>query len=201
MTRLYPCCIEVSNGDKISSFRVRKSNSRRMNIAILGTRGIPARYGGFETFAEHLAKRLVARGHTVSVYCRRPFTKSDDVFDSRIRRVILPGTSSKHFDTLINYGAEVPAGGSNGLSAQLPEERYFLYVSRLEPENNPELVLQAYQRVSTDWPLVILGSNAYRPEYVKQLRSLADDRVLFPGAIYGDGYWVLVKNAGVSVYA
>ena len=34
-----------------------------MRIAILGTRGIPASYGGFETFAEHLATRLVARGH------------------------------------------------------------------------------------------------------------------------------------------
>src|SRR5437870_2804291 len=41
-----------------------------MRIAILGTRGIPARYGGFETFAEELATRLAARGHRVSVYCR-----------------------------------------------------------------------------------------------------------------------------------
>ncbi len=41
-----------------------------MRIAILGTRGIPARYGGFETFAEELAWRLVERGHTVTVYCR-----------------------------------------------------------------------------------------------------------------------------------
>src|SRR5688572_31243085 len=41
-----------------------------MRIAILGTRGIPASYGGFETFAEHLSTRLVARGHEVTVYCR-----------------------------------------------------------------------------------------------------------------------------------
>ncbi|RIK81935.1 hypothetical protein DCC62_01035, partial [candidate division KSB1 bacterium] len=34
-----------------------------MNIAIMGIRGIPANYGGFETFAEHLATRLVKRGH------------------------------------------------------------------------------------------------------------------------------------------
>ena len=42
----------------------------RMRIAILGTRGIPANYGGFETFAQELSTRLVARGHDVSVYCR-----------------------------------------------------------------------------------------------------------------------------------
>ena len=39
-----------------------------LRIAILGTRGIPAGYGGFETFAEQLATRLVARGHRVTVY-------------------------------------------------------------------------------------------------------------------------------------
>ena len=54
-----------------------------MNIAIVGTRGIPARYGGFETLADQLSKRLVERGHTVTVYCRKPFTSPDDVFDSR----------------------------------------------------------------------------------------------------------------------
>lgn len=41
-----------------------------MKIAIAGTRGIPARYGGFETFAEELAIRLAARGHAVTVYGR-----------------------------------------------------------------------------------------------------------------------------------
>jgi glycosyltransferase involved in cell wall biosynthesis len=41
-----------------------------MRIAILGTRGIPSRYGGFETFAEELSTRLVRRGHDVTVYCR-----------------------------------------------------------------------------------------------------------------------------------
>ncbi|MGH9916566.1 MAG: DUF1972 domain-containing protein, partial [Pyrinomonadaceae bacterium] len=38
-----------------------------MHLAILGTRGIPANYGGFETFAERLSTRLVARGHQVTV--------------------------------------------------------------------------------------------------------------------------------------
>ncbi len=40
-----------------------------MKLAILGTRGIPARYGGFETFAEELSYRLVSRGVEVTVYC------------------------------------------------------------------------------------------------------------------------------------
>lgn len=40
-----------------------------MKVAILGTRGIPARYGGFETFAERLAVGLVERGFRVTVFC------------------------------------------------------------------------------------------------------------------------------------
>jgi glycosyltransferase involved in cell wall biosynthesis len=46
-----------------------------MKIAIAGTRGIPAHYGGFETFAEELSVRLVARGHDVVVYGRKPLFK------------------------------------------------------------------------------------------------------------------------------
>ena len=39
-----------------------------MRIAIIGTRGIPNHYGGFEECATHLAQRWVSMGHEVSVY-------------------------------------------------------------------------------------------------------------------------------------
>jgi len=38
----------------------------------MGTRGVPAKYGGFETAVEEIGKRLVARGYEVTVYCRNP---------------------------------------------------------------------------------------------------------------------------------
>jgi glycosyltransferase involved in cell wall biosynthesis len=47
---------------------------RGLRIAIIGSRGIPAGYGGFETFAEELAPRLVELGHHVTVYCRKGYT-------------------------------------------------------------------------------------------------------------------------------
>jgi len=43
-------------------------NRKQLNIAILGTRGIPNRYGGFEECAEQISWRMVARGHSVTVY-------------------------------------------------------------------------------------------------------------------------------------
>ena len=42
---------------------------------MLGTRGIPAAYSGFETAVEHLAERFSARGHEVTVYCRPHMTE------------------------------------------------------------------------------------------------------------------------------
>jgi glycosyltransferase involved in cell wall biosynthesis len=275
-----------------------------MNIAILGTRGIPNRYGGFEAFAEKLSQRLVSHGHQVTVYCRRPFTRPGDekLLDPRIRRVILPTISSKHLDTaahtllsvahvvftsadvvlicnvanaplawiprlfatpvvlnvdgldrrrrkwgwlarafirlceitsaftpsrvvtdslanqeyyrrrysknttMIGYGAEPPQSQRVFAESQLERlgltpRQYVLYVSRLEPENNPELVLRAYERVNARWPLVMVGSSTYEPAYEQSLKSLAGRRVIFTGAIYGDGYWELQQNAGVFIFA
>ena len=67
-----------------------------MRLAILGTRGVPPRYGGFETFAAELGRRLVARGHDVSVYCR------DDGGDEweGIHRIVLPSIGHKYFETV-----------------------------------------------------------------------------------------------------
>lgn len=43
--------------------------AKPLNIGIVGTRGVPNKYGGFEAFAEQLAPWLAARGHRVVVYC------------------------------------------------------------------------------------------------------------------------------------
>lgn len=50
----------------------------RSHLNILGTRGIPAAHGGFETFAEKLALHLVGQGQSVTVYCQSPHGKDLD---------------------------------------------------------------------------------------------------------------------------
>ena len=268
-----------------------------MKIAILGTRGIPNRYGGFERFAEQISSRFADHGHRVTVYCRRAFTRPDDVYDRRVRRVIVPSLHQKHLDTwvstffgavhvafsdndvvllcnvanapfayiprlggkpvvlnvdgldrkrekwaglgaqvlhfcewmssfssnqlvtdaraihdyylakygsksvVIGYGSEMPQQDYSLNGFNLESGRYVLYVSRLEPENNPDLVLRAWREVHTDWPMVVVGDNPYDRGYIERLRSLGDERVRFTGAIYGDGYWTLQKHAGVFVFA
>jgi glycosyltransferase involved in cell wall biosynthesis len=268
-----------------------------MKIAIVGTRGIPNRYGGFERFAEQISSRFADHGHQVTVYCRRAFTSPDDVYDRRVNRVIVPSLHQKHLDTwvstffaavhvafsnndivllcnvanspfayiprlfgkpvvlnvdgldrkrekwaglgaqvlhfcewmssftssqlvtdakaihdyylskyksesvVIGYGSEMPAGDYNLNGLNLEPGRYVLYVSRLEPENNPDLVLRSWRNVRSDWPLVMVGDNPYDTGYIDRLKALGDDRVRFTGAIYGDGYWALQKHAGVFVFA
>jgi len=268
-----------------------------MKIAIVGTRGIPNRYGGFERFAEQISSRFADRGHQVTVYCRRAFTQPDDIYDRRVRRVIVPSLHQKHLDTwvstlfaavhvafsdndvvllcnvanspfayiprlfgkpvvlnvdgldrkrekwkglgaqvlhfcewmssfssnelvtdaraihdyylnkygsaslIIGYGSEAPTSDYSLNGFNLEAGRYVLYVSRLEPENNPDLVLRSWRKVRSDWPLVVVGDNPYKPNYIERLKSLGDERVRFMGAIYGDGYWALQKHAGVFVFA
>jgi glycosyltransferase involved in cell wall biosynthesis len=71
-----------------------------LRIALLGTRGVPASYSGFETCAEELGARLAARGHAVTVYCRVPhITYPGDTYRG-MRLVKLPTIRQKHFDTI-----------------------------------------------------------------------------------------------------
>jgi glycosyltransferase involved in cell wall biosynthesis len=65
-----------------------------MNIAFLGTRGIPAKYGGLETFVEEISKRLSKKGYTIYVLCR-----SDRFFEDtyeNVHRMHVPKFSKTH---------------------------------------------------------------------------------------------------------
>jgi len=73
-----------------------------MHVAILGIRGIPANYGGFETFAQELATRLVARGHAVTVYCRPHYVPTDLGTFEGVRLVHLPTLRHKYLDTVVH---------------------------------------------------------------------------------------------------
>jgi glycosyltransferase involved in cell wall biosynthesis len=270
-----------------------------MKIAILGTRGIPASYGGFETFAEELSTRLAARGHSVVVYGRTNIIRYREPYYRGVRLVLLPTVSHKYFDTIAHtflsvfhvlfqdidvvlicnsanslfsfiprlagkptvvnvdglerrrrkwnalgrayyrlsewlstflpntivsdaeviqryyqerYGKRsyyIPYG-ADGLRVEtrtalerlgLEPEGYFLYVSRLEPENNGVLVVEAFERLETDKRLVMVGDAPYAREYIAQLKATGDRRILFPGAIYGTGYRELLSHAFCYVHA
>src|SRR5918999_1057687 len=271
-----------------------------MRIAILGTRGIPASYGGFETFAEHLATRLVARGHDVTVYCRAHYVSPRQLEYHGVRLKVLPTIRHKYFDTVVHsflsaltavparYDAALICNAANApfapilrltgtpvainvdglehkrkkwnwlgrnyyrlterLATFLPNEivtdarviqeyylaryktpstmiaygaeverrpepavrqwrvepnRYVLYVSRLEPENNAHLVIEAFKKVRTAHKLLIVGDAPYARDYIEELRARArgDKRIIFTGFVFGKDYRMLQQNAYCYVHA
>jgi glycosyltransferase involved in cell wall biosynthesis len=267
-----------------------------VRFAILGTRGIPANYGGFETFAEELSARLVARGHQVTVYCRERYTASK--FQG-VDLVYLPTIHHKYFDTLahtfvstlhllahrhdavlycnaanaiftwmprvlgmpvalnvdglerkrkkwnalartwylmsewlstwlptrivtdaakireyyleryradstfIAYGAETGKVGTAEVLKQLglEPESYFLYVSRLEPENNGLLVRESFEKLETSMRLALIGDAPYAHEYIQRIHDTRDPRIVIPGAIYGTGYKELQSHSFAYIHA
>ena len=266
-----------------------------MKIALIGTRGIPAAYSGFETAVENLAREFTARGHEVTVYCRPHMTEQRDEH-AGARLVHLPTIRNKYLDTLahttvstghmvtkerpdvaiyfiagnapvvpfarmagvpsilqidgmdsqrakwpraakaiirqfehmsaaaatiavtdsesvadlyeqrfgrrllaIPYGASLPDPGTTQALDELgltPGE-YILFVGRLVPENNAHLLVDAYAKLDTDWPLVIVGDAPYADDYIAGLKAGASENVLLPGYVFGDGYAELVNNCGV----
>lgn len=73
-----------------------------MKIAITGIRGIPACYGGFETFAEELSTRLVQRGHEVIVYGRKHVIKYAEPLYRGVNIRLLPAPRHKYLETPVH---------------------------------------------------------------------------------------------------
>ncbi|WP_321474022.1 DUF1972 domain-containing protein [uncultured Paludibaculum sp.] len=267
-----------------------------LRIALLGTRGIPARYGGFETFAEELSTRLVLRGHDVTVYCRDEHPEpeyrgvhlwhippvrhkyletlvhtfastlhlmrhpqqvalycngANAIFTPLARIAGMPvalnvdGLERKrkkwnvlarawylmsealatfcpteivtdavqireyyhtHYgadSTFISYGAPMGTVETDGALRQLHLERrrYFLYVTRFEPENNPLMVRRAFERVETDLKLALIGDAPYAADYIRAVRDTSDPRVVLPGTVFGDGYHELQSHSFAYIHA
>ncbi|GAB2691656.1 DUF1972 domain-containing protein [Thalassiella azotivora] len=85
-----------------------------MRIALVGTRGVPARYGGFETCVEEVGSRLAAGGHDVTVYCRPVAGEPRAATHRGMRLVHLPALPKRSLETLshtaLSVGHLLPAG-------------------------------------------------------------------------------------------
>lgn len=82
------------------------SSTNRLRIAMIGTRGVPAAYGGFETAVEEIGRRLVDRGHEVIVYCRNVGgPKLDEHLGMKL--VYRPAIRSKTIETLSHTALSV----------------------------------------------------------------------------------------------
>lgn len=265
------------------------------SISLIGSRGYPSYYGGFETLVRHLAPYLTDQGWDVSVYCRRGATQnSDPSRDRRVRQVFTRGWDGKSLSTLSHgltsvghcafrrpdvvfvmnvangywlpllrsrnvpsvvnvdgiewerekwsaagkkvflYGAKTTARqadhivtDSRAIADRWREEfkresttiayggtpvdslqpvdgfvsgAYALLVARLVPENSINEFLDAAEKLSDKWDVVIVGSSGYGGEIEERVRRLAQvqPRVHWLGHISDDDrLFSLWQHAGV----
>jgi glycosyltransferase involved in cell wall biosynthesis len=106
---------------------------------------------------------------------------------------------------MIAYGAEVERRPDRASVRRWRAEpnRYVLYVSRLEPENNAHLVIEAFKKVRTAYRLLIVGDAPYAHDYISDLKARArgDKRIVFTGFVFGQDYRALQQNAYCYVHA
>lgn len=76
-----------------------------MHVAMIGTRGVPAQYGGFETAVEEIGRRMVQDGHRVTVYCRNPGQSVTEHLGMEL--VNLPALRKRSLETLSHSGLSV----------------------------------------------------------------------------------------------
>lgn len=76
---------------------------RKLRLAILGDRGIPARYGGYSTLVEHIAVELVASGEfEVVVYCRSQYYPERPPQFKNVQLVYIPVWRNKYLESLLH---------------------------------------------------------------------------------------------------
>lgn len=78
-----------------------------LRVALVGTRGVPARYGGFETAVEEVGRRLAERGHDVVVYCRPVAGEPRRTTYLGMRLVHLPVVRRRSLETLVHTALSV----------------------------------------------------------------------------------------------
>ena len=124
------------------------------------------------------------------------------------RTVVVSRALQRHYQ--LKYGwrtAYVPNGtvlrsgaGTDTLrDRRLTPDGYTLYLGRLSPEKNCDLLVRAYSQAVTDMPLVLAGGSSYSDEYMRELRKYESDRIRFLGWTAGTALEELLTHAALFV--
>jgi glycosyltransferase involved in cell wall biosynthesis len=111
-TRHYELMIELYERLAAGTRRIKRETSAmvalapatskpRLRVAFIGGRGVIGKYSGIEGYYEEVGRRLAARGHEVTVYCRTFFTPRQSEHNG-MRLVRIPTVRSKHLETVLH---------------------------------------------------------------------------------------------------
>jgi glycosyltransferase involved in cell wall biosynthesis len=119
------------------------------------------------------------------------------IFDNIYSKELFEKKFNKQFN-FIPYGSEVPfVENNNDILAKLnlKSKEYFLFVGRFIHDKGLHYLINAYENVQTTKKLVLVGGSPNPSEYEKSIRNTKDERIIFPGYIYGTDTNILIKNA------
>jgi glycosyltransferase involved in cell wall biosynthesis len=102
----------------------------------------------------------------------------------------------------VTYGANTrPIESSGELERHgLEAGRYLIQVAAIVPDKGVHLLVEAYEQLETDLPLVIVGDTPYTTEYKARVMATKDERIHFLGYIFGERYRELVAGAYAYVH-
>ena len=81
--------------------------NKKLKIAIIGSRGYPYVYSGYETLVKELSERIVKEGHNVRVYCHRPLFKKKPKIINKIELVYTPSIETKFLSKIMDQAAAI----------------------------------------------------------------------------------------------
>ena len=119
------------------------------------------------------------------------------IFDNIYVKDIFEKRFNKQFD-FVPYGSEteVPVVKSNIMrKLNLEPNEYFLFVGRFIPDKGIHYLVAAFEQITTEKKLVLVGGSPNPSEYEDIIKKTNDKRIMFPGFIYGDDVTELMKNA------
>lgn len=119
------------------------------------------------------------------------------IFDNIYTKEYFENKFKKRFD-FIPYGSEVKEPPENTQIFKklgLEPQEYYLFVGRFIPDKGVHLLTEAFSKTKTKKKLVLIGGSPNPSPYEQQVKSIKDERILFPGYIYGDDTNILIKNA------
>jgi glycosyltransferase involved in cell wall biosynthesis len=123
------------------------------------------------------------------------------IFDNIYTKEYFEKKFHREFD-FVPYGAEVKVGsGDTSIFKKLgiSKGEYLLFVGRFIPDKGVHLLVKAFQLVKTDKKLILIGGSPTPNSYEKEIRNIKDDRIIFPGYIYGDDTNLLIRDAYVYI--
>lgn len=104
----------------------------------------------------------------------------------------------------IPFGSEVSEEDLNiGIIKKwgLEPGEYFLFVGRFIPDKGLHYLIPAFERTNTSKKLVLVGGSPNPSNYEREIKSTRDERIIFPGYIYGDDVHALMKYAYAYIQA